>query len=77
LHRRLSEEGRSEALRRLIMWLLAPDPEDRPSAEQAMDHEFFAQLDRQQLENEDMVAPEIKEALNRENETVVEEEGFL
>jgi hypothetical protein len=42
-----------------------------------MEHEFFAQLDRQQLENEDMVAPEIEEALNRENETVVEEEGVL
>jgi hypothetical protein len=41
-----------------------------------MDHEFFAQLSRQQLENEDMVAPEIEEALTAENETVMADEVF-
>jgi hypothetical protein len=42
-----------------------------------MDHEFFVQLDRQQLENKDVVAPEIEEALNGGNEIVMTDEVLL
>jgi calcium/calmodulin-dependent protein kinase I len=34
----------SEECRSLIDWMLAPDPADRPSAEQALHHQWFADM---------------------------------
>jgi serine/threonine protein kinase len=43
----LFEEDRldvSEECRSLLDWMLTPDPAERPSAEQALSHEWFADL---------------------------------
>jgi serine/threonine protein kinase len=62
LEQQVIRAGRSPLLCALIKWLMTPEEELRPTAEQAMEHEFFRQFGCQKLVNVDLEAPEVAEA---------------